>query len=276
MLSAQRQIEDTPSIPRNECNVASRLHVFSPEEIAMSPSLQRRGRTDESQAREVKFLIGAQMAAEIEGRVAKVLTVDPHVDPAIGNGYDIATLYYDTPEWDVFHRRGRYGLIKFRARRYGTSPEVFLERKSRQKARVRKRRTMIHAEEFDRFDASVSQFQDDSAWFHRQLARHKFRPACLVGYRRDAYFSAGGDTPIRVTFDRDIRGGVVSHWSFGSPTASIALLADSVVCEFKFRGSMPAGLKSFLHEFQLSPHGVSKYRKCMQAAGFTSAETSRA
>jgi hypothetical protein len=243
MRSVQRQLEEAPLLPRMECNVASRLHVVRPDEIAMSPSLQLRGRIDEPHAREVKFLISAQMAAEIEERVGKVLSVDPHVDPAIGNGYDISTLYYDTPELDVFHRRGRYGLVKFRARRYGTSPKVFLERKSRQKARVRKRRTMIQTDEFDRFDASVPQIQDDAAWFHRQLARHKFRPACLVEYRRAAYFSVDGDVPIRVTFDREIRGGVMSNSSFGSPKTSVALLANRVVCEFKFRGPMPLEFK---------------------------------
>ena len=46
-----------------------------------------------------------------------------------GDGYTTTSLYFETPGFDVYHRRGSYGRSKFRIRRYGEADIVFLERK---------------------------------------------------------------------------------------------------------------------------------------------------
>lgn len=231
-----------------------------------SPSLLRRA-ASVAPAHELKLLLDENQASAVEARLRPLLALDPHVDFAHGNSYQLTTLYCDTPQLDVFHRRGRYRLFKFRLRRYGDAPQIYLERKSKRKTQVRKRRTAIELGQVDRFDSPQAGRDWDGAWYHSQLLRNQFRPVCLIEYDRVAYFGDGGDGPIRLTFDRQIRGGLTSAWSFAPASDSRLLLPNQVVCEFKYRGSLPAVFKGVLSDLQLTPCGVSKYRHCLQAAG---------
>src|SRR5438270_569717 len=91
-----------------------------------SPSL---GSPGGAPAYELKFLIGAAQAREVEARARRCLTLDPHGDPALGGAYRTTSLYFDTPTLDVYHRTAAHKGHKLRARRYGSMPCVFLERK---------------------------------------------------------------------------------------------------------------------------------------------------
>src|SRR5881397_2180157 len=94
----------------------------------LSPSLRRlRG----TRAFELKFLVSEAKAREVQAWVASRMQLDPHGDPALGHAYRISTLYCDTPDLSVYHRAPLYGRRKFRVRRYGDSPGVFLERKTK-------------------------------------------------------------------------------------------------------------------------------------------------
>ena len=55
--------------------------------------------------------------------------------------FETSSLYFETGQFDVFHRRGSYGKSKYRVRRYGNSPIMFLERKFRTERVLIKRRT---------------------------------------------------------------------------------------------------------------------------------------
>ena len=265
MFSTARQVIETLAHP-TACDRTPSLRVFGSQDAATSPSLQYVSRKG-GYAHEMKFLVDEPQAHEIEKRLRTVLSPDSHADPTAGNSYEIATVYCDTPKWDVFHRRGRYRLLKFRARRYGKSSSVFLERKFRQRDRVRKRRSTIGLDQFAAI-GEASAFSDESVcWYSRQLRRNVFRPVCLIEYWRTAYFAAGHDTPIRLTFDRQIRGGLTSGWSFAASQTTLQLLANFVVCELKFFGAMPAIFKHVIHDLQLSAQGVSKYRQCIQSLG---------
>jgi hypothetical protein len=92
--------------------------------VLQSPSLDRRGAAEP--ARELKLLLDEPLACEVQRRLRPVLSLDPHCEG--DGGYQLTTLYCDTPQLDVLHRRGRYRLFKFRLRRYGTSNRIYLER----------------------------------------------------------------------------------------------------------------------------------------------------
>jgi hypothetical protein len=233
-----------------------------------SPSLRQAG-ADGRRAYELKFLLSHQQAATIEDRLAAQLTVDPHADPASGGGYRVATLYCDTPQWHVFHRQGRFKLFKLRLRKYGVDGLVYLERKARRKDFVRKLRSSIEIDLLSAFAAEVFPTNGYGGWYHRQLRRNQLQPVCLVEYQRTAYFSHGDEGPIRLTFDRHIRGGLVDAWSFEPPARMERVLTDQVVCEFKFRGTVPTVFKSVIEAMQLIPGRVSKYRLCVEALGAT-------
>lgn len=230
-----------------------------------SPSFDR-SRSDHRRAFELKFLLSPEQALEVEARLAPLLSTDSHADGADDRGYRVTTIYCDTPRWDVYHRTGRHKFFKLRLRRYGQAEEVFLERKMKRGDRVRKFRSSAALETVQRF-AQAPLVDSVAARYHRRLLRNDLRPACLVEYRRKAFFHYGSDGPIRLTFDRGIQGGLIDDWSFCTPEATNRVLDGQVVGEFKFRGPMPAMFKSVVESLQLVPGRISKYRLCVQATG---------
>jgi hypothetical protein len=231
-----------------------------------SPSLDAR-RTSAAPAHEMKFLLDPAKAGELERLLQGSLSLDPHADAAHGNSYSLTTLYCDTPDLAVFHRRGRYRLFKFRLRRYGSSGRVYLERKSKRRLEVRKRRAVVGLDDIPRFQESPNGNGWAGAWYHSQLVRNQFQPVCLLHYDRVAYFGPGEHGPLRLTFDRNITGGMATSWSFSQPAQQHRLFADQVVCELKYRGPLPALFKSAIEALQLLPVGVSKYRTLLIAEG---------
>jgi hypothetical protein len=241
---------------------------------AQSPSLNSAAERG-LRACEMKFLVADRLAREIEERLQPHLLPDPHGNPDEGNAYHIRTLYCDTPERAVLQRLGRYRLFKLRLRQYGASPRVFLERKSKRGEVVRKRRTTIPLDQV----ANIAVGQPDAAWeagwFHRQLLRNRLVPVCQIEYQRIAYYGSSSEGPLRLTFDRQIRGGLSGTWSLAPLPATEPILPGLVVCEFKFRGMLPALFKSAIEALQLVPRGVSKYRHGIQAFTANRGEVAR-
>jgi len=233
-----------------------------------SPSLYR---TDsDTPAFEVKFLLTEAEATEVEHRLRPSLLLDPHVDPSLGNSYRVTSVYFDTAAFDVYQRTKGHRRRKFRIRRYGSALSVFLEQKSKSQQRVRKRRTSIHENELESLSA-VESNEWSGAWFAKKLAKRGLSPVCRISYQRLALIGTSTDGPIRVTFDRSANGeaanGHVPH-----PVANgKSLLNDEVIAEFKFLGAMPTIFKTVIEDLRLAPRPVSKYRRCVEAAGLVSA-----
>jgi hypothetical protein len=233
---------------------------------ALSPSL-RPCVPGGALAYEMKFLLDEVRAREVERLIAGQLAPDPHGEPALGNAYRIATIYCDTPEFDVFRRLGVHRRRKYRLRRYGDESLLYLERKTKRGERVRKRRSTIDRCEL----AALSGYSADAEWagnwFRKQLVRRRLEPACCVRYLRTAYIGMGDEGPLRLTFDRHIRGTLVNGWELNPASDGAPVWEGLVVCEFKFRGSLPGAFKSAIKALALAPSGASKYRHCFQAAG---------
>lgn len=247
---------ESASIPTPHMN-------FPPAHELRSPSLQKRS-TNTLPAHELKLLVDEATAEKIEDALRPQLVVDPHAGSS-PCGYSLTTLYCDTPDRSVYLRRGRHRLFKFRLRRYDEGGEVFLERKSKQGLRVRKRRYTIPLTELDRFSTAARDASWSADWYHRQLHRNTLRPVCILRYDRKAFFITSGEEPIRLTFDRNIQGALTSTWTLQLPENAVPLLKNQVVCEFKYRGELPTFIKRLLESLQLTPRGVSKFRHCIEA-----------
>src|ERR1051325_2818997 len=78
---------------------------------------------------EIKFFVPADRVGGVRDWARARLRPDPYGGGPFGDTYDTNSLYFDTAEFDVFHRRGSFGRSKYRVRRYGDATEVFLERK---------------------------------------------------------------------------------------------------------------------------------------------------
>src|SRR4051812_10453841 len=112
-----------------------------PNRDTMSPGLV--AGLESLPAYELKFQLTAAEADHLEAWGRHHLTPDPH---GLDGSYDTTSVYCDTADWDVFHRSPRYRRSKFRLRRYGTNPIIFLEIKSKWGDRVEKKRTGVARE----------------------------------------------------------------------------------------------------------------------------------
>ena len=111
---------------------------------------------------------------------------DPHGTGPYADEYDISTLYFDTRQLDVFHRRGSHGRAKYRVRRYGDAGVIFLERKLRKPGILIKRRTVGPMDALQLLTASDSVHGWYGEWFHRRLLIRRLRPMCQISYHRVA------------------------------------------------------------------------------------------
>jgi hypothetical protein len=227
-----------------------------------SPSLFAAG-TDGPPAFELKFLLTEPQAAAVVAAVAGRLALDPHADPDLGNAYLTTSVYTDTPDYAVFLRTDTFGGCKFRVRRYGPGGPVFVERKQKTGDRVRKQRSRVTA--VNRLAGPVEAGWP-GAWFHRELLDRGLRPVCRVSYERVAYAGTADSGPVRLTFDRRVRGELADGWHLTPVTDAPALLDDLVICEFKFRLALPALFKGIVADLGLSPSAVSKYRRFLGTA----------
>src|SRR5262245_25997000 len=105
-------------------------------------------RETRSYAREIKFLIDASLAAEIQEWMRTNLEADENGTGPFADQYSTSSLYFETPQFDVFHRRGSFGRSKYRIRRYGLADAMFLERKFRTDRLLAKRRTAVPLTDF--------------------------------------------------------------------------------------------------------------------------------
>src|SRR5437870_296789 len=101
-------------------------------------------------AAEIKFLVAADRIDAVRAWARGRLGPDPYGGGPCGDTYETNTLYLDTRDFDVFHRRGSYGRSKYRVRRYGQSSELFFERKLKTRDMVSKRRSIVDARELPR------------------------------------------------------------------------------------------------------------------------------
>jgi hypothetical protein len=73
--------------------------------------------------------------------------------------------------------------------------------------------------------------------------------------------------PLRLTFDRHIRGVFEIEWNVDGFAGGLPLLSGAVICEFKYRGFLPSLFKEVIQAMRLTPGPVSKYRTFLRATG---------
>jgi hypothetical protein len=217
-------------------------------------------------ASEVKFIIDQPTGAAIRDWVRTHMEADPHGAGPFNDEYRTTSLYFDTDNGDVFHRRRSFGRSKYRVRRYGTLPYVFLERKLRKPGILVKRRTTVDIEDLSRLadDAPASGWPGE--WFHRRVVLRQIHPVCQLSYARIARFSRTIEGPVRLTLDSDVRVARADEPRF-SDEQGRPVLDDRMVLELKYRQHVPAIFKQLVEAFALEPQRASKYRLGVAALG---------
>jgi hypothetical protein len=207
---------------------------------------------------ETRFLIDPALGERIREWTRARLSADPHGGGAAGDEYGVSSLYFETPDYDVFRRQRSYRRSKYRIRRYG-SGVVFLERKLRTSTLLSKRRTRVTPEDLGRFRLAGPAPRWSGSWFQRRLAVRRLRPVCQLTYQRIARVGVSEHGPFRVTLDHQLSVLPVCQTAFADG-AGTALLRHGFILELKYRVTPPPVMQELVQEFGLRPKRVSKYR----------------
>jgi len=211
-------------------------------------------------AYEMKFSISTDEVEPLKAWAAEHMQLDPHADPV--DGYEITSLYYDTPDFAVFHRKPGYDVHKYRLRRYGRDDAIELERKSKKDGRIWKSRDTMALGDLNRPSEHWP-----VGWFPRDLSEHQFRPVCVATYRRLAFLGDSETGGIRLTFDTSAFGRATDRLDLEPVHVGLPLVTDGVIVEFKYLNSLPSLFRNAISSFRLKSTGVSKFRRCLRAAG---------
>lgn len=234
-------------------------------QVAESPSLASPF-TQGTPAYEMKFLLPELQVPEVMAWARQRLTPDPHTDPVTGS-YIIHSLYLDTDDLHIYHRRGSYKRCKYRIRRYGGNDLVFLERKLKIGDRVQKRRTAIAQMELTDLESFRTAEAWPGRWFQQRMWTRSLKPVCLISYERAAYTGQSSEGPLRLTLDRQTTCSPQETLKLDESPDALPLLMHQQILELKFRGWMPTLFKRLVAECRLQTTTISKYRLGVQGFG---------
>jgi hypothetical protein len=212
----------------------------------------------DADAYELKFLLGAAQADQIEAWARGRLTPDPH---GVDGTYQTTTLYLDTPLLDAYHKSPGHRRSKYRVRRYGAGDLVHLERKIRRGDRVRKHREVLALGDLP----TLLGPDGAGTWFGRRVRERLFRPVCWVGYSRTALVGTTPGGPVRLTLDRRVVGTSAAAWMVPARVDGRELLPGGAVLELKFRSALPGLFRELLRMLPAQTGRGSKYARCVEA-----------
>lgn len=230
----------------------------------MSPSLARENREF---AAELKFLVPSSVGAQVREWSRANLAADPYGSGPHQDDYHIHSIYFDTEDFDVFHRRGSYGRSKFRIRRYGENQMIFLERKLRTNGMLTKRRSTVSLDDLEKLTPTESNGSWAGSWYQRRLLLRRLRPVVQIGYHRTARVMMTHTGPVRLTLDEHVRAMPVNGIQFRNGDETTMLLHGQTIVELKYRLEVPPVFKLLVEEFALTPVKMSKYRLAASQLG---------
>ena len=209
---------------------------------------------------ELKYLLSAEQTDYLRERLKGHMEVDEF------GLTSIASLYYDTPSYELIRRSIEKPPFKekIRLRSYGlatdTSP-VFLELKRKAYRIVYKRRVQSTIPQVHRFFAGESDVFAGGQ-INREITTFRdyyktLVPACLIIYDRTAYFEPGGD--LRLTIDNNPRYRA-DDLTLKKSMEGTSLLPDGwTVLEIKVQQAMPLWLSEILDTGHIYKGSFSKY-----------------
>jgi len=219
-------------------------------------------------AYELKFVLPETAADTVLAWASERLVPDPNANGNGAGGYVVNSLYFDTSDFDVYHRNGSYGRCKYRVRRYGDEATIFLERKLKTKGKVGKRRTRIADPEISFLGETTAAAQWSGYWFHRRLLARQLLPQCQISYQRSAWVGMNHDGPVRLTLDRDVRSFPTNDLCVAEEGSWKPILNGQCILELKFRTTLPELFQGLIAQLKIDPQPISKYRLTVKAFGW--------
>jgi hypothetical protein len=216
---------------------------------------------------EIKFLVPNSLADSLLEVVRRYLPADEHCEPGLQDAYQVSSLYFDTPDWEVYYQSGFHRRRKFRLRRYGHVATIWAERKRKVAGEVSKRRSHFADSELVRLNGEVPSADWPGRWFAERIRRRGLEPTCLVGYRRIARVALTGAGPIRFTVDREMQCRAAEKLAVDPLVGGCKFLAGRSIVEMKFQANLPALFKQLMIDYCLTPQPISKFRFAVESLG---------
>ena len=220
---------------------------------------------------ERRFVVDVALAGEILSWARGELDPDPHGMGTHADEYELRTIYFDSPSFDVLRRLGSNGRAKYRIRRYNDEEWVFLERKLRTRTLLVKRRSEVPIDMVAALASEEGSPTRAAAWFIKRLDVRRLQPVCVIGYERVARQIEGTTCLSRLTVDTNIH---VAQFDPTQPFAdpTMPLLPGQAIVELKYQGTPPLAFKALLERFSMRPAAVSKYRAAGRALGLATVD----
>jgi SPX domain protein involved in polyphosphate accumulation len=196
--------------------------------------------------------------------------------------YDIASLYYDSPDLRCYWEK-EYGLKfrrKLRLRHYEAdeplTPEspIFLEIKQRVDRVTQKRRIILPYEQALRLcndrqlpDAPLE--EGDQAVLQEifvYLWQYNLRPRSIVRYNRQAFIGGEYDLGLRITFDTTLSYQYHSLHLHEDPSGLLMLPPHLAIMEIKINERIPRWLTELIAAHNLTITRISKYCHSVESA----------
>jgi len=218
-------------------------------------------------AREIKFKTQLERWPDIVRWSRANLSPDGHGAGEHADEYQTSSLYFETPKFDVYRRSGSYGRSKFRIRRYGAAPVMFLERKFRTERMLVKRRTSVPVEDLQRMDSPNADPAWSGYWFYRRVILRQLRPLIQLSYDRVARIGDSPTGPVRMTVDTNLRVLPMPDRAFLAG-AGMPILQGECIIEVKYRVQLPAVFKELAAAFDLQAQKISKFRSALRSLDY--------
>ena len=218
-------------------------------------------------AAEIKFIVPTDRVESISNWARMHLQPDPHGTGENDDTYGISSLYFDTARFDVFQGNGSFGRSKYRVRRYNGNDSVFLERKTKARTWVSKRRSLVDLKLLPLLKEPDAQVASPGFWFHRRVLGRQLHPVCQISYLRTARIGMAEGHPIRLTLDRDLKASAGTSYAFDGSALATPLLERAWILELKYRHALPALFKRLITELAPAPQRISKYRLAVASLG---------
>jgi hypothetical protein len=219
-------------------------------------------------AREIKFKTQLDKWPDIVTWSRANLQPDGHGAGEHADEYQTCSLYFETPKFDVYRRSGSYGKSKFRIRRYGAAPIMFLERKFRTERMLVKRRTIVPVEDFHRMDSGAKADPKWAGyWFYRRVMLRRLQPLIQLSYDRVARIGESPTGPVRMTVDKNLKVLPMPDRAFLAG-AGMPILEGECIIEVKYRVQLPAIFKALAATFNLEAQKISKFRSALRSLDY--------
>ena len=233
---------------------------------------------------ELKYAVNDSQMHGIRSCLEGRLVPDEHNNSNDQIGYDVCSLYLDSPRFMLYHQsiQNPEKHFKLRIRFYDndSNEPAFLEIKRHDRElnkKIRAAVTRTAAFQILTGDAPngsplLDSNMDAVGRFCRLVRTIGARGAAYVVYKREAYRSPSDDY-IRVSFDHEPYGG---NYNTGDklriPDQRLSGVPDGrrSVLEMKFIGRFPNWMREMTQQFKLQHISAPKYAMCVDALGLCS------